>query len=103
MTGTSFDAAAAESASGQYLVFSKTAADFSAVKGAAVRAGAQVVDEIPPQASPATNYTRSLSATDTSKADLYDVPCPSGYCHLGGPRIPSDEAYGAGVLNIANP
>ncbi len=63
----------------------------------------RLVYRVKSQASPATNYTRSLSATDKSEADLYDVPCPSGYCHLGGARIPSDEAYGAGVLNIVKP
>lgn len=61
-----------------------------------------LVSRVKAKATPATNYTQSLSARDKSKADLYGIPCPSGYCHLGGPRIPSDEAYGAGVLNIAD-
>jgi hypothetical protein len=27
---------------------------------------------------------------------LLDVPCASGYCHLGGPRISNRDTYGAG-------
>jgi hypothetical protein len=27
---------------------------------------------------------------------LLDVPCASGYCHLGGPRISNHDTYGAG-------
>ncbi len=49
------------------------------------------------------NYTRALSATDTSPGDLTGVPCPTGYCHLEGPRIPNAEAYGAGLVNVAHP
>lgn len=49
------------------------------------------------------NTTRPLSGSDTSPADLTGVACPSGYCHLGGPRIPNSEAYGAGLVNVANP
>jgi subtilisin family serine protease len=49
------------------------------------------------------NATRSLSASDTSPGDLTGLPCPSGYCHLGGPRVPNREAYGAGLVNVANP
>ena len=45
------------------------------------------------------NTTQPLSATDTSPADLTGVPCPSGYCHLGGPAIPDNEAYGAGLVD----
>ncbi len=51
----------------------------------------------------AVNHTRELSASDTSPGDLTGVPCPSGYCHLEGPPIPDVEAYGAGLLNVANP
>jgi hypothetical protein len=49
------------------------------------------------------NLTRALSATDTSGGDLTGGTCPTGYCHLGGPRIPSSEAYGAGLVNVAHP
>jgi subtilisin family serine protease len=50
-----------------------------------------------------TNRTRDLSATDTSPGDLSGIPCPTGYCHLEGPRISDREAYGAGLVNVANP
>ncbi|HEV2895579.1 MAG TPA: S8 family serine peptidase, partial [Actinomycetota bacterium] len=50
-----------------------------------------------------SNATRDLSATDTSPGDLTGIPCPTGYCHLEGPRIPDREAYGAGLVNVANP
>ncbi|HEX2157569.1 MAG TPA: S8 family serine peptidase [Actinomycetes bacterium] len=49
------------------------------------------------------NFTRALSATDTSPGDLSGLPCDIGYCHLEGPRIPDSEAYGAGLVNVANP
>ena len=49
------------------------------------------------------NYTRALSATDTSPGDLTGLPCDIGYCHLEGPRIPDNEAYGAGLVNVAHP
>ncbi len=49
------------------------------------------------------NYTRALSATDTSPGDLTGLPCATGYCHLGGPRISDSDAYGAGLVNVANP
>jgi subtilisin family serine protease len=49
------------------------------------------------------NTTQPLSAGDTSPGDLTGVACPSGYCHLGGPRIPNSEAYGAGLVNISTP
>ena len=49
------------------------------------------------------NYTEALSATDTSGGDLTDLTCPSGYCHLGGARISDRDAYGAGLVNVANP
>jgi lantibiotic leader peptide-processing serine protease len=49
------------------------------------------------------NYTRAISATDTSPGDLTGVPCTLRYCHLTGPRIPDSEAYGAGLVNVATP
>jgi lantibiotic leader peptide-processing serine protease len=49
------------------------------------------------------NYTQPLSATDTSPADLTGLPCPTGYCHLGGPRISDRAAYGVGLVNVAKP
>jgi lantibiotic leader peptide-processing serine protease len=49
------------------------------------------------------NYTRSLSATDTSPGDLSGLPCEFGSCHLGGPRISDSDAYGAGLVNVATP
>jgi subtilisin family serine protease len=49
------------------------------------------------------NYTRALSGTDTSPGDLTGLPCPTGYCHLGGPRISDNDAYGAGLVNVAKP
>ena len=49
------------------------------------------------------NYTRALSATDTSPGDLTGLPCDIGYCHLTGPRISDSEAYGAGLVNVARP
>jgi subtilisin family serine protease len=49
------------------------------------------------------NYTRALSATDTSPGDLTGLPCPTGYCHLEGPRISDDDAYGTGLVNVARP
>jgi subtilisin family serine protease len=49
------------------------------------------------------NATRALSATDTSPGDLTGLPCPTGYCHLEGPRISDDDAYGAGLVNVARP
>jgi lantibiotic leader peptide-processing serine protease len=45
------------------------------------------------------NLTPPLSATDTSPGDLTNVACPTGYCHLGGTRIPDAEAYGAGLVD----
>lgn len=45
------------------------------------------------------NYTPGLDPTDTSPGDRTGVDCPTAYCHLGGPPIPSDEAYGAGLVN----
>ena len=49
------------------------------------------------------NATRALSATDTSPGDLTGLPCPTGYCHLEGPTISDDDAYGAGLVNISRP
>jgi lantibiotic leader peptide-processing serine protease len=49
------------------------------------------------------NYTRALSATDTSPGDLSGLPCDIGYCHLEGPRISDREAYGAGLVNVSRP
>ena len=49
------------------------------------------------------NVTRALSATDTSPGDLTGLSCPTGYCHLEGPRISDDDAYGAGLVNVVKP
>jgi subtilisin family serine protease len=49
------------------------------------------------------NLTRALSATDTSGGDLTGGSCPTGYCHLSGPRISDSDAYGAGLVNSARP
>jgi lantibiotic leader peptide-processing serine protease len=49
------------------------------------------------------NHTRAISATDTSPGDLTGVPCTLRYCHLEGPRIPSSEAYGVGMVNVSRP
>jgi subtilisin family serine protease len=49
------------------------------------------------------NLTQALSATDTSPGDLTGLPCPTGYCHLEGPRISDADAYGAGLVNVASP
>jgi lantibiotic leader peptide-processing serine protease len=49
------------------------------------------------------NTTRPIAVGDTSAGDLTGVACESGHCHLGGPRIPNGEAYGAGLVNVANP
>ncbi|MFL5879741.1 MAG: S8 family serine peptidase [Actinomycetota bacterium] len=50
-----------------------------------------------------TNYTRALSATDTSPGDLTGLPCGTGFCHLTGPRISDNDASGAGLVNVARP
>jgi subtilisin family serine protease len=50
-----------------------------------------------------SNRTRALSATDTSPGDLTGLPCPTGYCHLEGPRISNDDAYGVGLVNVSRP
>ena len=49
------------------------------------------------------NHTRALSGTDTSPGDLTGLPCVTGCCHLEGPRISDSDAYGAGLVNVANP
>jgi hypothetical protein len=64
---------------------------------------AALVARVQAHAVDAVNHTPVLSATDTSPGDLTGVPCPSGYCHLGGPPVSNAEAYGAGLLNVANP
>jgi lantibiotic leader peptide-processing serine protease len=49
----------------------------------------------------ANNLTTALSATDLTGGDIggiYGVPCDGGYCHLGGPVISNQDAYGAGML-----
>lgn len=62
-----------------------------------------LINHVKARATSQFNYTRASSATDTSPADLSGDPCPTGYCHLGGPRISSADAYGAGLLNVARP
>jgi subtilisin family serine protease len=49
------------------------------------------------------NYTRATSRTDTSPGDLSGLPCDIGFCHLSGPRISDNDAYGAGLVNVAKP
>lgn len=60
---------------------------------------AALVSALKDSAREAANFTQPLSATDTSPADLTGVACPTGYCHLGGRRIDSEEAYGAGIVD----
>jgi subtilisin family serine protease len=50
-----------------------------------------------------TNYTRRISATDTSPGDLTGIPCDLGYCHFEAGRIRDAEAYGAGLVNVSRP
>lgn len=45
------------------------------------------------------NKTTALSATDTSPGDRTGVDCTTGYCHLGGPAISNNHAYGAGMID----
>ena len=45
----------------------------------------------------------AILAGDTSPGELVPEPCETGPCHLGGPRIPDAEAYGAGLVNVATP
>lgn len=52
------------------------------------------------RARKAVNLTQPLSATDRSGGDLTGGRCADGYCHLGGPAIPSREAYGAGIVEL---
>lgn len=47
------------------------------------------------------NTTPPASATDMSPGDLTGVACATGYCHLGGPAISDNEAYGAGIVDAA--
>ena len=49
------------------------------------------------------SFTRALSGTDTSPGDLTGLPCATGYCHVTGPRIPSSDVFGAGLVNVAKP
>ncbi|HEY1298246.1 MAG TPA: S8 family serine peptidase, partial [Chloroflexota bacterium] len=37
--------------------------------------------------TPPENKTQELSGTDTSNSDLTDLPCSTGYCHLGGQAV----------------
>jgi len=46
------------------------------------------------------NYTRALDPDDHSPGDLSGLACEFGNCHLGGPRIPDREAYGAGLVVV---
>ncbi|MFP5347572.1 MAG: S8 family serine peptidase [Actinomycetes bacterium] len=62
-----------------------------------------LVAQLKSQAVDRVNYTRAVSATDTSPGDLSGVPCATGYCHLGGDRIPNREAYGAGLVMVSRP
>jgi subtilisin family serine protease len=62
-----------------------------------------LVARLKAQARSVFNVTPPVSATDTSAGDLTGVACPTGYCHLGGARIPDRDAYGAGLVNVANP
>jgi subtilisin family serine protease len=45
------------------------------------------------------NETRALDPNDQSPGDRTGIACATGYCHLGGPRIPDSEVYGAGVVD----
>jgi hypothetical protein len=49
------------------------------------------------------NYTTAIRVGDTSPGELVPVPCEVGVCHLGGPRISDDNAYGAGLVNVSTP
>jgi lantibiotic leader peptide-processing serine protease len=49
------------------------------------------------------NLTTTIAAADTSPGDFGGDACPTGYCHLGGARIPDREAYGAGLVDVASP
>jgi lantibiotic leader peptide-processing serine protease len=52
---------------------------------------------------PGHNFTQVVSPTDKSRGDLSGLACPTGFCHLGGPAISDSDAYGAGLVNVANP
>lgn len=45
------------------------------------------------------NYQPELNPDDFSPGDLTGLPCTTGWCHLGGPIIPSKEVYGNGLIN----
>jgi hypothetical protein len=60
----------------------------------------QILDRLRATARPAVNWTTSLSPTDRAAGDLSGIPYPTGFCHLGGARIPNREAYGAGILDL---
>jgi subtilisin family serine protease len=45
------------------------------------------------------NKTPGLSPTDTSPGDRTGIDCPTGSCHLGGPAISNDKAYGDGMVD----
>lgn len=45
------------------------------------------------------NKTPPVSASDVSAGDLGGAPCTNGYCHLGGPAISDNDAYGYGLIN----
>jgi hypothetical protein len=52
---------------------------------------------------PGHNFTQVVSPSDKSHADLDGTACPTGFCHLGGPAVSDSDAYGAGLVNVANP
>jgi subtilisin family serine protease len=52
---------------------------------------------------PGHNFTRVVSPSDKSHGDLSGDACPTGFCHLGGPAVSDSDAYGAGLVNVANP
>ncbi len=52
---------------------------------------------------PGHNFTQVVSPSDKSRADLDGTACPTGFCHLGGPAVSDSDAYGAGLVNVANP
>jgi subtilisin family serine protease len=55
------------------------------------------------KAQDAHNTTPGLSATDLSAGDRTGLTCDTGYCHLGGPAVSDNEAYGAGLLDAFRP
>jgi lantibiotic leader peptide-processing serine protease len=48
------------------------------------------------------NTTPPLSATDRSGGDLTGGGCSFGYCHLRGRPISDSDAYGAGLVSVAD-